>query len=205
MLDINLTSSTLIADLWRFKAPDLIPPGASSESVVMFTGRHDVHGSLKALLTAAASSLIMNMYGMDDAELWDIIWSKVEDPRVLVQITLDKSQAGGPTEKRILDASRGKDLAGFRSHIAIGQSATHQISHTKAGVIDGIVGWHGSVNWSASGEGTFVGAAGPGGVGYKAQNNTLEWFTAREKINGFRDELQAEHAVAMAQMAKAGL
>ncbi len=70
-------------------------------------------------------------------------------------------------------------------------------------MIDGVLGFHGSVNWSASGEGTFVQTIGLGGVGFKSQNTTLSYFTDRPSVNGFRDELGREHAVAMAQMAKA--
>jgi hypothetical protein len=60
---------------------------------------------------------------------------------------------------------------------------------------------HGSVKRSASGERTLVQSAGSGGVGYKSQNNTLAHFTDRPGVNGFRDELAREHAVAMAQRA----
>src|SRR5580704_2705604 len=48
----------------------------------------------------------------------------------------------------------------------IGQSATHQISHTKGFVADGKVGGEGSTNWSSAGEGTFVVTGKPGGAGY---------------------------------------
>ena len=200
---IDLGSPTIITSLWSFKLEKDAPAGASPDHLVMHSGRDNIHASLKAALSATRSSLVMNMYGMDDPELWAIVWGLIEHPCILVQITLDKSQAGGPTEKRILNSSRGRDLVAFNSHIAIGQSATHQISHTKGGVIDGVLAWHGSVNWSAGGEGTFVSATGPGGVGYKAQNNTLAWFTDAPNVNGFRDELQREHAAAMAQPAKA--
>ena len=85
-------------------------------------------------------------------------------------ITLDKSQSGGQHEKTILSSDAAKDPAAYRSHFAIGQSATHQISHTKGGCLDGRVGFEGSTNWSASGEGTFVTKGTPGSAGYKAQN-----------------------------------
>ena len=70
-------------------------------------------------------------------------------------------------------------------------------------MIDGDPGFHGLVNWSASGEGTFVQTIGPGAFGFKSQNNTLSYFIDRPSVNGFRDELAREYAVAMAQMAKA--
>ena len=199
---IDLGSPAIIASLWAFKAEKAPPAGASADHVMMHAGRDNIHASLKSAIAATRSSLIFNMYGMDDPELWGIVWDLIEHPGILVQITLDKSQAGGPTEKKILDASRGRNLADFNSHIAIGQSATHQISHTKGGVIDGVLAWHGSVNWSASGEGTFVQATGPGGVGFKSQNNSLSWLTDQPNVNGFRDELMREHAAAQAQAAK---
>jgi hypothetical protein len=80
--------------------------------------------------------------------------------------------------------------------LVIGQSATHQIGHTKGGVIDARVGFEGSTNWSASGEGTFVVKGQPGGPGYKAQNNTLAVFTDPDTIGRFTAELVAEHLAA---------
>lgn len=91
-------------------------------------------------------------------------------------ITLDKSQAGGTHEKTLLDADRKHVLAKFNTYFAIGQSSTHQISHTKGFVADAKVGGEGSVNWSAAGEGTFVVTEQPGGPGFKAQNNTQTIF-----------------------------
>ncbi len=81
----------------------------------------------------------------------------------------------------------------------IGQSATHQISHTKGFVAAGKVGGEGAVNWSASGEGTFVVKGNPGGPGYKAQNNTQTIFTDPDTINRFQTALIAEHMIAKGQ------
>ena len=80
--------------------------------------------------------------------------------------------------------------------MVIGQSATHQISHTKGGVLDGRVGFEGSTNWSRAGEGTFVVKGHPGGPGYRAQNNTLAVFTDPDTIARFTAELVAEHLAA---------
>lgn len=190
-----ISSPTLISDLWAFKREAAMPPGASAEHLVMFAGRDDIHGSLKAAIGSCRSSYQMNMYGMDDPELWEVVWAKIIDPQILVQITLDKSQAGGPTEKKILDLHRNGDPSDFNSHIAVGQSATHQISHTKAGVIDGVLAWHGSVNWSASGEGEGADT----NPHAKSQNNSLAWFTDRLNVNAMRDQLAKEHLVAQAQ------
>src|ERR1700678_1015951 len=105
------------------------------------------------------------MFGYDDDELNDIIMAKVKDPEVTVVITLDKSQAGGVHEKTLIAADQKLNLAAYNSHFVVGQSATHQISHTKGFVADGKVGAEGSTNWSASGEGTYiVGATQAGGA-----------------------------------------
>jgi hypothetical protein len=141
----------------------------------------------------------MNMFGYDDDELNEIIMGLAMNPNILVQITLDKSQAGGVHEKKLLDADRAASLADFNTHFVVGTSATHQISHTKGGVIDGVLAWNGSTNLSASGEGTFVLAKQPGGVGFKAQNNTLSWFCGPCEVTEFQSQLLAEHMIAKAQ------
>jgi hypothetical protein len=53
------------------------------------------------------------------------------------------------------------------------------------------------------GEGTFVVTGGPGGPGYKAQNNTLAVFTDPCAIARFTAELVAEHLAAHANQAHA--
>lgn len=136
------------------------------------------------------------MFGFDDDELNQIIMDKIHDPAITCVITLDKSQASGVHEKRLLDSDAAKDPVGFSTHFVIGQSATHQISHTKGFVIDGTVGGEGSTNWSNSGEGTFVVTGKPGGVGYRAQNNTQTIFTDYDAVTRFQAELIAEHLAA---------
>jgi hypothetical protein len=121
---------------------------------------------------------------------------------VTVLITLDKSQSGGKHEKALLDADRKKNLPAFNTSVAIGQSATHQISHTKGFVADGRVAGEGSTNWSASGEGQAVGSSGIGGPGYKAQNNTQSIITDPDTISRFSAELVAEHLVVKGQAAR---
>jgi uncharacterized protein (AIM24 family) len=90
-------------------------------------------------------------------------------------------------------------LAKFNTYFVIGQSSTHQISHTKGFVADGRVGGEGSVNWSAAGEGTFVVTGQPGGPGFKAQNNTQTIFTDGDSVRRFQAELIAEHMTAESQ------
>jgi hypothetical protein len=139
------------------------------------------------------------MFGFDDDELNDILMAKALDPHVTMLITLDKSQAGGVHEKKLLDSDVAKNPAAFNTHFVIGQSSTGQISHTKGFVADGRVGGEGSTNWSTSGEGTFVVTGKAGGPGYKAQNNTQTIFSDPDTISRFQAELIAEHMAASAQ------
>jgi hypothetical protein len=61
-----------------------------------------------------------------------------------VLITLDKSQSSGKHEAALLDADKKQTLAAFNTHFTVGQSLTHQISHTKGFVVDNKVGAEGS-------------------------------------------------------------
>jgi len=116
-------------------------------------------------------------------------------------------------EAALLDADKKHNLALFNTHVVtktrvqefvIGQSATHQISHTKGFVADGKVAGEGSTNWSDSGEGTFVVKGNAGGPGFKAQNNTQSIITDPDAISRFSAELVAEHMIAQKQAAAVG-
>jgi hypothetical protein len=61
------------------------------------------------------------------------------------------------------------------------------------------MGGEGSVNWSASGEGTFVVTGRAGGAGFKAQNNTQTVFTDPDSVIRFQIELMAEQMTAQNQ------
>ena len=118
----------------------------------------------------------------------------------MVQVTLDKTQASCPTEKTILGSDIGQDSKGFANDFAVGDSSTGQISHTKGGVLDGIVAFEGSTNWSSSGEGTGISlTAAKQAPGFKAQNNTLAVYVNPYEIAKFAARLDYEHAVAAAQ------
>jgi hypothetical protein len=186
-------------DLQQYTQEGAYSPAASKNFHLFFVGRDDVHGILKHVLSRVRVSLYLNMFGFDDDELNAILMAKVLDPNVTMLITLDKSQAGGKHEKALLDADRQHQLADFNTHFVVGQSATHQISHTKGFVADGKVGGEGSVNWSVSGEGTFIVNKKPGGPGYKAQNNTQTIFTDPDSVRRFQTELIAEHMIAQNQ------
>lgn len=195
---LSLQSFSLL-DLQQYTRETTYSPTASKDFHLFTVGRDNVHEILKYVLSRVRLSLYINMFGYDDAELNDVLMAKVLDPNVTMLITLDKSQAGGKHERALLDADRRHALAAFNTHFAVGQSATHQISHTKGFVADGKVGGEGSVNWSPAGEGTFVVLGQPGGPGYKAQNNTQTIFTDPDSVGRFQAELIAEHMTAQNQ------
>lgn len=183
-------------DLQQFTLEKNYSNNASTDFHLFFVGRDDVHDILKYVLSRVSVSLYLNMFGYDDKELNDILMAKAIDPNVTMLITLDQSQAGTKTEKMLLDADKAKNLSAFNTHFVVGQSATHQISHTKGFVADGKVAAEGSTNWSTSGEGVFVVTGLPGGPGYKAQNNTQSIITDPDTISRFTAELIAEHMAA---------
>lgn len=204
----NALKANAPATLQSFSLEDLAPytkeqvfaSNASKDFRLFYVGRDDVHDILKHVLSRVSVSLYLNMFGFDDNELNDIIMQKAVDPNVTMLITLDKSQAGGVHEKKIIALDQKENLETFNTHFVIGQSATHQISHTKGFVADGIVGAEGSTNWSTSGEGTFVVQGQAGGTGYKAQNNTQSIFIDPFNIARFTAELINEHTIAQKQM-----
>jgi hypothetical protein len=166
---------------------------------LFYVGRDDVHSILKYVLSRVTVSLYLNMFGYDDAELNDILMNKALDPAVTMLITLDKSQAGTPTEKALIAMDQKHDLKAYNTHFTLGESLTHQISHTKGFVADGKVAAEGSTNWSRSGEGVFVLTGHPGGPKYEAQNNTQSVITDPDSVVRFQTELIAEHMVAEQQ------
>jgi len=182
-----------LLDLAQYTKEGSYSPNASKDFHLFYVGRDNVHDLLKHILSRVTVSLYLNMFGFDDEELNDLLMNIVHDQSITCVITLDKSQAGGVHEKRLLESDAAKDPVGFSTHFVIGQSATHQISHTKGFVADGKVGAEGSTNWSAAGEGTFVVKGQAGGVGYRAQNNTQAVFTDPDAVSRFQAELLAEH------------
>jgi hypothetical protein len=187
-------------DLAVYTVEQAFPTTASPDFRVFYVGRDDVHGVLMHLFTRVSLSVKMNMYGYDDQDLNNVMEGLVKDPTVMVQVTLDRSQAGGPAERAILVSDEAQDAAGFANDFAIGESATSQISHTKGGVLDGIVAFEGSTNWSSSGEGAGIKVnAAKQAPGFKAQNNTLAVYTNPYEIAKFAARLDYEHGVAANQ------
>ena len=185
-----------LSHLAQYTKENSYSPNASADFHLFYVGRDNVHEVLKHVLSRVTVSLYLNMFGYDDDELNDIVMKIVHDPSIACLITLDKSQAGGVHERRLLESDAANDPDAFSTHFVTGQSATHQISHTKGFVADGKVGAEGSTNWSTSGEGTFVVKGQAGGVGYKAQNNTQSVFTDPDAVARFQAELLMEHASA---------
>jgi hypothetical protein len=187
-------------ELAVFTAEQAFGPTASPDFRVFYVGRDDVHGVLMYLYTRVSLSVKMNMFGYDDDALNSVLMGLVQNPSVMVQVTLDKSQASCPAEKAILSSDVAQDAGGFANDFVVGDSPTDQISHTKGGVLDGIVAFEGSTNWSSSGEGTGITLdAAKQAPGFRAQNNTLAVYVNSYEIAKFSARLDYEHAVAAAQ------
>lgn len=176
-----------------------LTPGYGN-SYLFFVGRDDVHSILLHLIQNEKLSLRLNMFGFDDDELNQAILALFKIPSIHVQVSLDKSQAGGVHEKVIIAADQQQDQAEFANSFTILQSATHQISHTKGGVLasQGVY-FEGSTNWSSSGEGTGISlkANVKNPPGFKAQNNTLLVSTNSVNLRRFQTQLDVEHAVGL--------
>lgn len=173
------------------------------ETYLFEVGRDDVHNILLDLIRNETLALTGNEFGYDDEEINQAILDLFKNPSVKVQITLDKSQAGGVHEKKIIAADEVTDPTDFSNSFAIGQSATHQISHTKGMVFSGQGIWvEGSTNLSKSGEGVGISLkpniSNP--KGFQAQNNTLVVSTNKVGLIRFKTKLDAEHDIAKAQM-----
>jgi len=192
-----------LAPLGKFTPEGKLSPGYG-DHYLFFVGRDDVHGILHSLIPQESLNFKMNMFGYDDEELNADILALFNNPGVQVQISLDKSQAGGVHEKKIIAADLAKDPKDFSNSFTILQSDTHQISHTKGGVLASLGIWfEGSTNWSNSGEGTGISLKvdlkNP--VGFKAQNNTLLVSTNKVGLLRFSHQLDTEHKVGLEQSA----
>ena len=190
-----------LAILGQFTPEGTLTPGYG-DHYLFFVGRDDVHSILLYLIQRETLGFKMNMFGYDDQELNDAILALFKNPGVQVQISLDKSQASGVHEKQIIAADEAKDPTDFSSSFCILQSATHQISHTKGGVLVGQQVWfEGSTNLSASGEGQGISlkADVSNPAGFKAQNNTLLVSTNPVGLSRFSHQLDVEHKIGLGQ------
>lgn len=108
-----------------------------------------VHDALTILIKSATQSLVIGMYGWDDDDLDAIVKAKLSSEHIYVQMSLDKTQAGGVHEKALLAKWQNE---GVGNSIAVGHSERGAIMHLKMVIIDGLDVVTGSTNWSTSGE-----------------------------------------------------
>lgn len=173
-------------DLGRYKAAGRFLDGYPPDVRTFYSPVDKIHLVLRSLLASTQKSIVINMYGYDDADLNDIILEKLEDEQVFVQISLDKTQAGNKTEKSLL----GKWQHGLIGNsIAIGHSTKGAISHMKILIVDGIYTVRGSTNWSLGGE--------------EDQDNELTIHNNAVLAAETRAELDRNHDAMLKQMAEA--
>ncbi len=121
--------------------------GYPDDTLTFYSPVDDLHGALMYIAKSARKELIVAMFGFDDEDLAKTIKDKLSDPTCFVQLTLDKSQAGGKHEAVILT---GENYP--KSSIAIGSSEHGRIMHMKLMVVDGVWLVSGSTNWSDAAE-----------------------------------------------------
>ncbi len=159
------------------------PPGYPADCRTFWAGRDDSHGVLMGVVGSVKHSIRISGYGYDDDDMHKLILGYMADPLVFVQISLDKSQAGGIHERQLV-ATFNQTYIG--NSIAIGQSAAHAINHTKVIIVDGTFLITGSTNWSMSGE--------------QKQNNELTVRDSAIAATEASTECDLIHAVMLAQM-----
>ena len=175
-----------INDLDAYKAKGWRPDAEYPPNMRTFYSPNDgegVHGVLKALIASAQRSVVCAVYGFDDDELAAMLAEHLANPHMYVQITLDRSQAGGVHEKALL-AKYFHDLTG--NSVAIGNSERGAIMHRKMLIIDGLWRVTGSTNWSTSGE--------------SLQDNELTVIQSASACAEARAVLDIEHDSALSQM-----
>jgi phosphatidylserine/phosphatidylglycerophosphate/cardiolipin synthase-like enzyme len=130
----------------RFKRTPF-PDGYPANCRTFYAPIDNVHDALAELLNTAQHSIILAMFGFDDPVLATVLTRKLNQEHCFVQLTLDKSQAGGVHERKLLEQQNYP-----ASSIAIGTSEHGAIMHLKMVIIDGVYVVTGSTNWSDSAE-----------------------------------------------------
>lgn len=201
-----MTDDPRLEQFAQYTPEQALTPGYG-DAYIFFVGRDDVHSIFLRATVQEQLGLKGNMYGYDDAELNDAIMAKFSLPHVLVQWTLDSSEAGGVHEQKLIAADRAHDPVDFNNSFAIGQSPTHRISHTKSVAYLGQgIFIEGSTNWSADGEGIGISlkADVKNPKGFHAQNNTIIVSTNPVAMARLCARLDAEHMAALQQQAAKG-
>ncbi len=179
-----------IAELAQFTHEGHLTLGYG-DSYLFFVGRDDVHGILKWLLAKERLALKFSMFGYSDTELNKIIMRMMHSQHIRIQASLDARQAGNPHERALLELDAKLDPTDYRNSFVITTSPTGQILHSKGGVCVGSgIGFEGSTNWSATGEGTDP---------KHAQSNTLLVSTNPVLLARFSENLDTEHAAGIAR------
>jgi phosphatidylserine/phosphatidylglycerophosphate/cardiolipin synthase-like enzyme len=149
-LSLKKLGALTFEELGRFKQAGRFPDGYSTTDLTFYAPRDPgVHAVIVWALLQATHTVAVNMYGFDDPQVAAIIQGYTEDPDIVVTLSLDKSQAGGKSEKELLERFNHKLIG---NSIAIGHSSRGAISHDKLVVVDGLYLITGSTNWSQGGE-----------------------------------------------------
>jgi phosphatidylserine/phosphatidylglycerophosphate/cardiolipin synthase-like enzyme len=136
-----------LTELDKYREGTALPPGYPANRRTLYAPVDRVKDALCYVLNSAQHSLVLAMFGFDDQQLATIIKRKLEHDRIYVQLTLDKTQAGGVHEKALLEQEKYP-----ASSIAIGSSEHGRIMHMKMVVVDNLWVITGSTNWSDAGE-----------------------------------------------------
>jgi len=172
-----------VTDLDVFKAT--APPIGYPATMRTFYSPEDyVPQVLQTLISSVSRSIVVAMYGFDDAVLAAMLDAALRDPAIYVQVTLDLSQAAGTHEKALL-AGYANEMTG--NSVAVGHSERGAIMHRKMVIIDGLWRLSGSTNWSTSGE--------------TLQDNELTVIRDPLVCSEARPILDIEHDSALKQMA----
>lgn len=174
-----------ITDLDGFKLNPSNDPSYPSNLRTLYSPIDDVHGALKAVIGSTTQSLVVAMYGWDDDELAELIAHIIDNQNIYVQITLDKSQAGGVHERALLEKFKHEMDS---NSVAIGTSEKGAIMHRKMVIVDGLWRISGSTNWSTSGE--------------TMQDNELTVLQSAAACAEARHILDIEHNKALKQQLK---
>jgi len=175
------------SQLAKYKAAPFLPGYPDDFKTFFSPGDPGVHQLIVDLLKSTQNSIVLNMFGFDDDDADAVIRSKIKDEHIYVQISLDRSQAGGVHEKALLAKWTKGAVA---SSIAIGTSIHAAISHLKVCIVDGLYVISGSTNWSLSGE--------------QKQDNQLTLHRNAIVAAEYRTVLDINHAVMLRQMQARG-